>query len=58
MKCYIDTNKRKEFRQKGTEGDPPKELRELLYYMENTTEENAINDSLKRIHQMVILVKH
>lgn len=43
---------------KGTEGDPPKELRELLYYMENTAEENAINDSLKRIHQMVILVKH
>ena len=43
---------------KGTEGDPPKELRELLYYMENTTEENAINDSLKRIHQMVMLVKH
>ena len=42
---------------KGTEGDPPKELRELLYYMENTTEENAINDSLKRIHQMVMLVK-
>ena len=30
---------------KGTEGDPPKELRELLYYMENSTEENAINDS-------------
>ena len=26
--------------------------------MENTTEENAINDSLKRIHQMVMLVKH
>ena len=43
---------------KGTEGDPPKELRELLYYMENTTEENAINDSLKRIHKMVMPVKH
>ena len=43
---------------KGTEGDPPKELRELLYYMENTTEENATNDSLKRIHQMVNFVKH
>ena len=42
---------------KGTEGNPPKELRELLYYMENTTEENAINDSLMRIHQMVMLVK-
>ena len=26
--------------------------------MENTTEENAINDSLKRIHKMVMLVKH
>ena len=43
---------------KGTEGNPSKELRELLYYMENTTEENAVNDSLKSIQQMVNLVKH
>ena len=43
---------------KGTEGNPSQELRELLYYMENTTEENAVNDSLKRIHRMVNQVKH
>ena len=42
----------------GIEGNPSKELRELLYYMENTTEENVVNDSLKSIHQMVNLVKH
>ena len=43
---------------KGTEGNPSPELRELLYYMENTTEENAVNDSVKRIHRMVNQVKH
>lgn len=42
---------------KGSEGDPPEELRQLLYYMENTTEENAKNDNLKTLHQMVATVK-
>ena len=42
---------------KGTEGNPRKELRELLEYMENSSLENVTNDSLKRIHQMTKVVK-
>lgn len=33
------------------------ELKELLYYMEHTTEENATTDALKRIHKMVETIK-
>ena len=43
---------------KGTEGNPPKEVIQLLHYMEHTTTENAVNDSLKNIDQMVYAVKH
>ena len=43
---------------KGTEGNPPKEISQLLHYMEHTTPENAVNDSLKSIDQMVNAVKH
>ena len=43
---------------KGTEGHPPKEVSQLLHYMEHTTTENAVNDSLKSIDQMVNAVKH
>ena len=43
---------------KGTEGKPPKEISQLLHYMEHTTTENAVNDSLKSIDQMVNAVKH
>ena len=43
---------------RGTEGDPPEELRQLLRYMENTTEENATSDSLKSLNRMVNAVKH
>ena len=43
---------------RGTQGDPPKELRQLLHYMEHTTEENASNDNLKILNQMVDRVKH
>ncbi len=42
---------------KGTEGNPRKELRELLEYMENSSLENVTNDSLKKIHQMTKVVK-
>jgi len=42
---------------KGTEGNPRKELRELLKYMENSSLENVTNDSLKKIHQMTRVVK-
>ena len=42
---------------RGSEGNPPKELKELLHYMEQTKEENAINDVLQKIQRMVELVK-
>ena len=42
---------------KGTEGNPPEELKQFLHYMEHTTEENATTDNLRSIHQMVNLVK-
>ena len=42
---------------KGTEGNPSEELRQFLTYMEHTTEENAKNENLRNIHQMVNVVK-
>ncbi|MGN1141418.1 MAG: Rpn family recombination-promoting nuclease/putative transposase [Oliverpabstia sp.] len=42
---------------KGTEGNPPEELKQLLLYMEHTTEENAKNDNLQNIQKMINLVK-
>lgn len=32
-------------------------LRQLLHYMEETSYENAVNDDLRRIHEMVEIVK-
>ena len=43
---------------RGTEGNPPKELAELLHYMEHTTEENAKNTTLRTIQQMVTKIKY
>ena len=42
---------------KGTEGNPPENLRELLYYMEHTSKENAKTEGLLRLHEMVTAVK-
>lgn len=42
---------------KGKKGNPPEELKQLLQYMEHTTKENARNESLQNIHQMVDIVK-
>lgn len=42
---------------KGTVGNPPEELKQLLHYMEDTKEENAANESLRHIHRMVKTVK-
>ena len=42
---------------KGTEGNPPEDLRELLNYMEHTSKENAKTESLQRLHEMVTAVK-
>jgi predicted transposase/invertase (TIGR01784 family) len=42
---------------KGKEGNPSKELQELLHYMEETTKDNACNKMLEGIHEMVMKVK-
>ena len=43
---------------KGTRGDDiSEELRQFLNYMENTTQTNAVNDTLKDIQKMVDIVK-
>ena len=42
---------------KGTKGNIPKELQELLHYMEDTKEKNAVNPSLQKIQKMVEKVK-
>lgn len=42
---------------KGTEGEPPEELRQLAQYMENSTAENAKSEKLARLHEMVVKVK-
>jgi hypothetical protein len=43
---------------KGKEGNPPQELVESLHYMEYTTKDNAVNETLKGIQQLVDQVKH
>ena len=42
---------------KGIEGNPKAELKELLKYMEQSSEENVKNETLKRIHHMTKCVK-
>ena len=42
---------------RGTEGNPPQELRELLRYMEDSCEENATASDLRELHHMVTVVK-
>ena len=42
----------------GTEGSPSEELRNLLHYIMETKEENALNDRLKQLHQVVDRVRH
>ena len=42
---------------KGTKGNPPEALKQLLHYMEHTSAENAKSDVLKSIDKMVRRVK-
>ena len=42
---------------KGKNGEVSEALRQMLRYMEHTTKENACNESLQNIHQMVETVK-
>ena len=43
---------------KGTQGNPPEELKQFLRYMEETRKENVVNNSLQEIHHMVEQVRH
>lgn len=43
---------------KGSAGNPPQELRELLRYMEETNHKNAVNNTLRDIDDMVEKVKN
>jgi hypothetical protein len=38
---------------KGTEENPGQELRDMLKYIEETTEENITNQSLAAVHRLV-----
>ena len=42
---------------KGTEGNPPQELQELLCYLEKTDKSNAVNSVLRDIEDMVEIVR-
>lgn len=42
---------------KGTEGNPPEELKKLLRYMEHSSAENADTQDLREFHEMVTEVK-
>lgn len=42
---------------RGTAGNPPEELRELLRYMEDSCEKNATSADLRELHRMVTAVK-
>lgn len=42
---------------KGTKGASNEALKQLLHYMEDSTRNNAVNDDLRRIHDMVETVK-
>ena len=42
---------------KGTEGNPSQELRDMLKYMEKTTEDNVTNQDIANIHKLVRKVK-
>lgn len=43
---------------RGKIGAVSQELKELLYYLENTTWQNAVNDSLKEVQIMVDKIKY
>ena len=43
---------------KGTEGNPSQSLRDMLKYMEDTTEENITNEDIHTVHEFVERAKH
>ena len=43
---------------KGKKGETSQKLRDMLRYIEESTQENAVNDDLKNIHRLVTEIKH
>lgn len=43
---------------KGTTGNPRKSLRNMLHYMEKSTEDNVTDENIAKIHKLVSKVKH
>lgn len=43
---------------KGTEGEPSQKLIDMLKYIEKSTEENIVNQDIKRLDELVSQVKH
>lgn len=49
---------RKEMNTKGTEGNPSQSLKDMLKYIQKSTEDNVTNPDLASIQQLVTKVKH
>ena len=43
---------------KGTEGNPSQDLKDMLKYIQNTTDYNITNQNIASIHELVNKVKH
>lgn len=57
MISYKDGQKTIYLYTKGTKGNPSKELQDMLKYLEESTDENAVNEELKEIHTLVNEIK-
>lgn len=56
--CYDDGVKKIFLYTKGTEGNPGRELQDMLKYMEESTEENVTNPDIEKVHRFVQKIKH
>mgnify|MGYP000785040832 FL=1 len=56
--CYDDGVKKMFLYTKGTEGNPGRELQDMLKYMEESTEENVTNPDIEKVHRFVQKIKH
>ena len=56
--AYDDGAKKVFLYTKGTEGDPSQDLKDMLKYIQNTTDCNITNQDIASIHELVNKVKH
>lgn len=56
--CYDDGVKKIFLYTKGTEGNPGRELQDMLKYMEESTEENVTNPDIEKVYRFVQKIKH